>query len=49
MMKKPTTRTIKYKSSERTFMVTTMQSFAETSSDVDENESSEALPSCFLY
>lgn len=30
-------------------MVTTMQSFAETTSDVDENESSEALPSCFLH
>jgi hypothetical protein len=31
-------------------MVTTMQSFAEKTPDVDENESSEALfPSCFLH
>jgi len=30
-------------------MVITMQSFAETTPDVDENESSEALPSCCLH
>ena len=48
MMKKTTTRTIKYKSTERTFMVITIQSFAETTPDVDENDKSEALPSCLL-
>jgi hypothetical protein len=49
MMRKPTTRTIEYKSTERTLIVITMQSFAETTPDFDETESSEALPSCFLH
>jgi len=30
-------------------MVITMQSFAETTPDADENESSEAPPSCLLH